>query len=570
MLPPFFDFVGAIASARCSPLFRTIYSPRTFLVEGKARSDPLPNSYFGWIRPLLILDQETIVSRVGLDAYTFLRFLRIGFVLFASASVFAVPVLVPINAISADGLAVGYSMNRLTVGNVLDGDRRLMCVSFRALVSLQKLSEASLNLLFHLRQCSPFYERLLCRIGNWEVRSCSNDELVLFTILTLLPAGTITLIIRELRSFLQLRYQVLTSPEHLADVGSRTVLVHNVPRNSASPEKLKDIFSLFPGGVVTVSVYQDVGGLPGLVKQRDTCLTKLERLETHYIADANRILAGQRGKAQAAQLSKSVAETDGAARTLASQLDKPQAARHPKSAVETDHHTVEMQDFQRIDPVSFPRPQHITGGIRRFLPFCSTQSARVDAISYFRQKYQVLADRVQTQRELLFGAHLSAAHQSAFITFRYQYAAHLAAQSVISVDPETFTPRVVDVSPDDVVYANLNIDARIRRIRRLIGISASAALAVFWSIPTFIVSSIASLDKLADYVPFVSTTSPKQLAQDSGQNDRLNWRLFDEFLPFVKARAAENVERRCEGSNSGRAAAGSCRDSDELPPENPH
>ncbi|KFH67607.1 hypothetical protein MVEG_06339 [Podila verticillata NRRL 6337] len=57
---------------------RKIYQPRTYLVPEAVRSPPLPPGIFSWVTASFSVKDTELLEKVGLDAYMFLRFLRMS------------------------------------------------------------------------------------------------------------------------------------------------------------------------------------------------------------------------------------------------------------------------------------------------------------------------------------------------------------------------------------------------------------------------------------------------------------------------------------------------------------
>ncbi|KAF9131866.1 hypothetical protein BG015_003792 [Linnemannia schmuckeri] len=57
---------------------KKIYQPRTYLVTKDIRSPPLPPGAFSWITASFKVKDTELLEKVGLDAYMFLRFLRMS------------------------------------------------------------------------------------------------------------------------------------------------------------------------------------------------------------------------------------------------------------------------------------------------------------------------------------------------------------------------------------------------------------------------------------------------------------------------------------------------------------
>jgi calcium permeable stress-gated cation channel len=66
------------------------------------------------------------------------------------------------------------------------------------------------------------------------------------------------------------------------------------------------------------------------------------------------------------------------------------------------------------------------------------------------------------------------------------------------------SPRVVGLSPEEIVWGNLGITWKTMTIRNYISLVIVAALIIFWSIPVAVVGSISQISYLTKVVPFLS------------------------------------------------------------------
>ncbi|KAK9766899.1 phosphate metabolism protein 7, variant 2 [Basidiobolus ranarum] len=147
------------------------------------------------------------------------------------------------------------------------------------------------------------------------------------------------------------------------------------------------------------------------------------------------------------------------------------------------------------DPSKPPqRPTHKTG----FIPCCGE---KVDSIEYYREELAQLNQVIVMKQKNL---DQYTPESSAFITFNNQLAAHLAAQSLAHNMPLAMEAKYVEVSPDDVVWGNLGMFSIERSIRKIIALAMVIALVILWFIPTAFVQSIANLDTLTKFIPFLS------------------------------------------------------------------
>ncbi|CAG8567760.1 9302_t:CDS:10 [Ambispora leptoticha] len=80
------------------PRWSTLFAPRTRLKGDIDRIAPtlLPDTFFGWVLPLIRMPESEVLDRVGLDAAVLLGFFKMSYKLFAFCGVFALLVIGPI------------------------------------------------------------------------------------------------------------------------------------------------------------------------------------------------------------------------------------------------------------------------------------------------------------------------------------------------------------------------------------------------------------------------------------------------------------------------------------------
>ena len=91
-----------------------VYSPRS--LTSQPPPPPLPCGLFEWLAPLLAIDETSVLETAGLDVTIYLRFLRVAFQIFVSASLFGCAVLIPIIRIAPD-LSFPDTQTNMTAGN---------------------------------------------------------------------------------------------------------------------------------------------------------------------------------------------------------------------------------------------------------------------------------------------------------------------------------------------------------------------------------------------------------------------------------------------------------------------
>ena len=88
---------------------------------------------------------------------------------------------------------------------------------------------------------------------------------------------------------------------------------------------------------------------------------------------------------------------------------------------------------------------------------------------------------------------------SAFIQFNHQVAAHMACQSVSHHVPQHMAPRILEISPDDVLWDNMSIKWWERYLRTGIVLAICAAMIVLYAVPVTFTSLLSKVSTLANF-----------------------------------------------------------------------
>ncbi|KAF9374575.1 hypothetical protein CPB97_012018 [Podila verticillata] len=210
---------------------RKIYQPRTYLVPAEVRAPVLPVGIFSWVTTSFKITDNDLLERIGLDAYMYLRFLRMSAVLFGGFTLIGIPILIPINVIGGVG---GGGLGNMTIGNVAQPWR----------------------FWFHL-------------------------------ILTIVFSGaSIGMLWREMHEYTRRRHAFLLSDKHAKTPQSTTILVTAIPKGLNSEQALYNIFRRFEGGPKKIWLNKNPKDLIKLCEERDNAAMKLEAAEYNYIRSA--------------------------------------------------------------------------------------------------------------------------------------------------------------------------------------------------------------------------------------------------------------------------------------------
>lgn len=375
------------------PKFKKVYQPRSYLPVRDRRSEALPSSFFGWLPAIFKADPEQIIQKNGLDAYCFLRFLRLMAFIFGPMFFFSWAILLPVYAAHSGGLKEG--LDRFTFGNV----------------GLNKTPRLAAPLILAY----------------------------LFTIYILY------LLRSEMEGFIAKRQDFFISKAHSKLAQSRTVLVTGVPHDLLNDEALRKFTSYLPGGARHIWIVRDLGKLPDLYDRRAEAFAKLESGETSLFALA------QKGKV------------------------KPAAAELENAGAEWAKHV----DVKK-------RPQHKLG-------FLGLIGKKVDTIDWATEEIIETNKKLETLRSSIGDF---PTHNSAFIEFNTQIAAHMFAQSLSHHMPLRMTGRWIEVAAEDVIWSTLNIDPLQAQLRGLISWGITIGLIILWSFPVAFVGLISNVNSL--------------------------------------------------------------------------
>ncbi|KAF2764136.1 DUF221-domain-containing protein [Teratosphaeria nubilosa] len=210
---------------------KRIYRPRSFLVPQRDRVTPPPPGLISWLYPLFTTTNLTLIQKCGLDAYFFLRYLRMLLKIFFPVAVVVMPVLLPINRWSDGGKTGLDKLNISNVGARYVG-RRLWAHLILAVLTIA-----------------------------WICYVCYS----------------------ELRGYVRVRQAFLTSPQHRIRASATTVLVTGIPRKWLTHEALAGLYDVFPGGIKNIWINRNYDDLADKVEYRDSVAKDLESAETNLI-----------------------------------------------------------------------------------------------------------------------------------------------------------------------------------------------------------------------------------------------------------------------------------------------
>ncbi|KDQ28229.1 hypothetical protein PLEOSDRAFT_1041843 [Pleurotus ostreatus PC15] len=217
------------------PKNKIIYEPKVKYHVGNKPPPRISDSLCGWLPPLIHTKEPELVDKIGLDAVTFLRFLRLMRWLFTAVAALTCIGLIPVNVV--------YNLR-----HVESKDR-------------DKLSMLTIR---------DVHDR-------WLFFHVVATYLVTFTII-----GFVYIHWREM---VRLRHAWFRSPEYLQSFYARTLAVLHVPKKNQSDEGIKAIFESVkvPYPTTSVHVGRKVGRLPELIEYHNETVRELEQVLVKYL-----------------------------------------------------------------------------------------------------------------------------------------------------------------------------------------------------------------------------------------------------------------------------------------------
>lgn len=214
---------------------RRWYAPRSYIgsLRESERTPELPGGLFNWIGRFWKIPDTVALQTQSLDAFLYIRFIRITVIISFVGCCITWPILFPINATGA--------------GNQ---------------TQLDILSYANID---QETQSNRYYAHALVA---WVFLG-----FVMYTIF------------RECVYYVNLRQAFLISPFYSDRVSSRTVLFTSVPDAFLDERKLRKIFG---NSVLHIWITGDVKKIDELVEERDKTAFKLEKAEVKLIKLANK------------------------------------------------------------------------------------------------------------------------------------------------------------------------------------------------------------------------------------------------------------------------------------------
>lgn len=227
---------------------RRFYAPRSYLgtLREQERSPELPSGFLNWVGAAWKIPDTWALQHQSLDAYLFLRYLRMTVVIMFVGACITWPILFPIYI---TGGGPGGQLDMLAMGHI-DKD---------------------------------------AKGGKYRYFGTAGAAVLFFGFI-------LTLVTREHIFYINLRQAFLLSPVYGNRISSRTVLFTSVPEPYLDERKLRKVFG---DAVKRVWITGDTKTVDELVEERDKVALRLEGAEVKLIrlANAERLKAIKNGNA---------------------------------------------------------------------------------------------------------------------------------------------------------------------------------------------------------------------------------------------------------------------------------
>lgn len=217
------------------PQNKVIYEPKVKYHVGDKKPPRISDSLLGWLPPLVRTKEPELLDKVGLDAVTFLRFIRMMRSLLATVALLCCVILLPIDVI--------YNLNHVPSTG-------------RDILSMLTIRDVQGSYLFaHVAMTYLITAVVMAFVWkNWKV-------------------------------MLRLRQEWFRSPEYMQSFYARTLALMHVPKKYQSDEGIRAIFDSANAPYPTTSVHigRKVGRLPELIEYHNTTVRELEQVLVTYL-----------------------------------------------------------------------------------------------------------------------------------------------------------------------------------------------------------------------------------------------------------------------------------------------
>lgn len=463
-----------------------IYSPK---VRKDANEEiPVPTSaLFGWIPNLWKLSDDDMLRIAGLDAYVYLRYIKMLFRI-GLLCCCGLPILLPVY-VTAAGLPDVEGINKYSMANIeLQGMRLWASVVFAYLFTGVFL----------------FY------------------------------------IDREYENFARARTLFFNGVDKtLPDQMAYTVIVENIPEEYRTSDKLRDFFeTLFPGEVLHASMAVFLKPLDDAVNERKQLMIKLEQANAEWEASGRKqrpkLILPSKYISCLRHIGSTNLATSNDATTDAIEFYSDQIAivSEEIALLQTEAKTVSTGDG--------------LAAIANIVPEFIGESAKA-----LQERFSSVKNSVDNKLKGLVGdikIDLKITEKmvsgSALVTFKSRRIAAVAAQIPILSAKAPAIKIQPAPAPSDIVWSNMDASTEhTESVAFFTSLMYYGGL-LFWSVVLAFISLISNLSYLQKYLPFLKSLDTTSYAFLQGILPVVVMLVFLSLVPSVMAFVAQTVERR--------------------------
>ncbi|CAI5950966.1 unnamed protein product [Closterium sp. NIES-64] len=165
--------------------------------------------------------------------------------------------------------------------------------------------------------------------------------------------------------------------------------------------------------------------------------------------------------------------------------------------------------------------------------FMGLVGEKVDAVQHYQDKLEEICDEIIAERERVISDPASTM-PAAFVSFSSRWGAAVAAQTLQSKNSSHW---ITHWAPEqrDVKWSNLPIPYEQLAVRRVLVLLAAASVVFFYTIPVGFVQSLANLDNISRYMPWLQPilSIPVVNALITDILSGLALKLFMAILPYL-------------------------------------
>ncbi|TCD61098.1 hypothetical protein EIP91_009035 [Steccherinum ochraceum] len=455
-----------------------------------------------------------VLHKNGLDAYMFLRFLRMLIKLFAGITLLTWTVILPIDAAG-------------------------------------------------IRDANANFEDGLARLSWGNIPDTANKRYAAHILVVYITTFfTFWLIRRELFHYAEMRQAFLVSKSHSQLAQARTVLITSIPLEMCNEHELRLWSSFIPGGIQNIWVYRDTTDLNKHHNERLDVCKKLEAASVQLIEHVNKAKrkedkrAGLHTKMSKGKESKATgmpqdlneaekghrrsvetaASHGGSIETMQRPL-RPIKGPEPfdSASHQSNSEAYELGDMHSANPADEEKPGEnyasptladhssptkttdattdpivLDEMIQRYVPpnkrphhrlgFLGLWGKKVDTIEWCKDEIARLNKEIEEMRAVL-GERKPMG--SAFIQCNLQLGAHVLAQCVSYHTPLMMSKKFIEIDPKDVIWDNIDDGVYETRFRYVTSWLGSLALIAIWFLPVAFVGTLSNVTALCEKVSWL-------------------------------------------------------------------